>query len=300
MAKKSGKSVTKKAVSKAKNRQKLPNVYLLSKSAAELFWQHRILLAGIVAVYGLLNLVLVQGIAGNTDLGSVKDALDQAFKGNYGTLASGLGVFVVLLGSSGNATSGTAGAYQMILAVIGSLAIIWALRQSLAGNTPRVRDAFYKGMYPLVPFILVLIVIGLQLLPLLIGTSVYSLVITNGIAYFFIEKLIWAGLAILLSVLSLYMISSSLFALYVVTLPDMTPVKALRSARDLVRYRRWAVLRKLLFLPVLLLVIAAVIMLPIIVWLTPLAKWIFFVLTMFSLLAIHAYLYNLYRELLND
>lgn len=77
-------------------------------------------------------------------------------------------------------------------------------------------------------------------------------------------------------------------------------MKALRSARELVRYRRWTVLRKILFLPVVLLVAAAVVMVPIIIWLTPLAQWIFFLLTMFALVAVHAYMYNLYRELLNE
>ena len=96
------------------------------------------------------------------------------------------------------------------------------------------------------------------------------------------------------------MISSSIFALYIVTLPDMTPLKALRSARQLVRHRRWTVLRKILFLPILLIVVAAIVMLPIIIWTPPLAQWIFFVLTMFAIAAVHAYAYALYRELLDE
>ena len=41
-------------------------------------------------------------------------------------------------------------------------------------------------------------------------------------------------------------------------------------------------------------------MVPIIIVLTPLAQWVFFLLTMFTLVAIHAYMYTLYRELLNE
>jgi hypothetical protein len=40
--------------------------------------------------------------------------------------------------------------------------------------------------------------------------------------------------------------------------------------------------------------------LPIITWLTPLTQWVFFLLTMFSLVAVHAYMYTLYREMLNE
>ena len=89
-------------------------------------------------------------------------------------------------------------------------------------------------MYPLIPFILVLLVCCLQLLPLIIGSSLYSLVVSNGIAVQPIEKFVWALLFASLALLSLYMITSSLFALYISTLPDMTPMKALRSARELV------------------------------------------------------------------
>jgi hypothetical protein len=44
----------------------------------------------------------------------------------------------------------------------------------------------------------------------------------------------------------------------------------------------------------------AIIMLPVIIWLTPLARWTFFLLTLAALAAVHAYMYTLYRELLND
>lgn len=279
---------------------KLPSVYALTKTAAQTVWLHRRLFAGLILIYGLLNLILVQGIAGNSDVSSLKNSLDQAFNGHFGSIASGLSIFTVLVGSAGNASNQTAGAYQVFIALVCSLAIIWALRQVLAGTKLRLRDPFYRGVYPLVPFVLVLLVVGLQLIPLAIGSSLYSLVINNGIAVYFIEKFIWALLYAALALLTLYMLSSSLFALYIVTLPDMTPLKALRSARELVRYRRWTVLRKVLCLPIILFVVAAVIMLPIILWLTPLAQWIFFILTMCSLLALHAYMYTLYRELLNE
>lgn len=279
---------------------RLPNIWRLTRTAAHMLWRHKRVLAGITLVYGLLNVVLAQGLAAGTDVPTLKDALNQVFTGNFGAVASGLTIFVSLVGSAGTKASQTASAYQGFLALVGSLAIIWTLRQLLAEAQPRVRDAYYRGMYPLVPFLLVLLVIILQLIPLLIGSSLYSIVVNNGIAVYFVEKLIWALLYGGLAIATFYMLSSSLFALYIVTLPDMTPMRALRSARELVRYRRWTVLRKILVLPVILLLVAAVVMLPIIIWLTPLAQYVFFILTMSALLAVHAYMYTLYRELLND
>ena len=231
---------------------------------------------------------------------SLKSTLSHAFSGHFASLASGASVFAVLVTSAGNGSSQTAGAYQLFLGIITSLAVIWALRQILAGSTVRIRDAYYHGMYPLIPFIFVLIVVGLELIPLLIGSSLYGLVITNGIAVHALEKVLFAAIFAALAALSIYLIISSIFALYIVTLPDMTPMKALRSARRLVKGHRWALLRKIFFLPLILLVAAAVIMVPIIIFLTPVAQWIFFLLTMFALVAIHAYMYTTYRELLNE
>lgn len=279
---------------------KLPSVWQLTKSSWKVLWTYKNLFIGITLLYGLLNLLLVQGLAGNTDISSLKHTLSQVFTGHLGSLASGLSIFAVLVSSAGNGSSPTAGAYQFFLAIFTSLAVIWALRQVLSGSTIRIRDAYYRGMTPLIPFILVLLVIGLQLIPALLGATLYGQVITGGIAVYFIEKFVWVLLFALLMLLSLYMLSSSLFALYIVTLPNMTPMKALRSARQLVRYRRWTVLRKIICLPIILLIAAAIIMVPIIIWLTPLTQWVFFLLTMFALIVVHAYMYTLYRELLNE
>jgi len=276
---------------------KLPNVWSLTKTAGIILWRRRGLFVGITLVYGLLNVVLAQGLSGGTDVAGLKEAL---YNGDFGALWSGLSIFAILVGSAGNSSNGSAAAYQLFLALIASLAIIWALRQAVGGSVIRIRDAYYRGMQPLIPFVLILLVIGLQLIPLVIGSTIYGTVVNSGTAVLLVEKLVWALLYAALALLSLYMLSSSLFTLYIVTLPDMTPMKALRSARGLVRHRRWTVLRKILCLPVILLVIAAVIMVPVIILLTPLAQWIFFLLTMFALTAVHTYMYTLYRELLND
>ncbi|HVX47918.1 MAG TPA: hypothetical protein VHA05_01000 [Candidatus Saccharimonadales bacterium] len=313
MAKKTGKKtgskkprvkVVKEAEAKAPAtpapRPKLPNAWKLTKAAWQILWKNRVLFLGVTIIYGLLSLILVQGIAGGTDVSGIKHDLNQAFTGSLGSLASGFSVFAVLVGSTGNSSSQTAGSYQLTLGIITSLAVIWALRQIMAGKRIRIRDAYYRGMAPLIPFILVIFVIGIQLIPFIIGSTLYSLVVTNGIAIGLLERLVFLLLFLAGISWSIYMVSASLFALYIVTLPDMTPLKAVRSARDLAKGRRWPIILRLIFLPVVLLVAAAIIMVPIIIVLTFLAQWVFFLLSMFTLVAVHAYLYTLYRELLNE
>ncbi len=277
---------------------KLPNVLRLFQAALVRLKKGWRLFGGIILIYGLLTIILVRGFGGGLNLGGLKDNLHQLSQGRWSQLSTGVTLFGVLLGSAGSSANGTASIYQTILMIVISLVLIWSLRQQQANNKITMRSAFYNSMYPLIPFLLVLMVIGLQLIPLAIGSSIFNLVITNGIAVSFIEKFVWGLLFFCLSLLSLYMLSSSIFALYIVTLPDMTPLRALRSARQLVRYRRWTVLRKIVLLPVLLLLAAGVIMVPLIILLTSLAQWIFFICTMAALAIIHSYVYTLYRELL--
>jgi hypothetical protein len=168
----------------------------------------------------------------------------------------------------------------------------------LAGEKVGFKDAFYKGMYPLIPFVLVIFIIGLQLLPALFGNLLYSLVTANDLAVTGVEKAIWIILYILLVLLSVYMILSSMFALYIVTLPDMTPLRALRSARQLVVDRRWSVLLRILVLPIVLLVLAAIVMIPLILYASWAAQIAFALIGSYGLVFVHSYLYSLYRALL--
>ena len=281
-----------------KHPERLPSVWTLTKKTCVLLWSRRWLFLGISLVYGMLTLVFVQGLSGGADVNSLKQQLGLGIGGNAGQLVTGTAVFTQLLAASGSNSSATAGAYQLFIGLVVSLATIWALRQTVAGQRIRLRDAFYRGMYPLVPFILVLCVILLQLLPFLIGGLLYTTVVSSGIAVYTLEKAVWLALFLVLACVTVYLLCSSLFALYIVTLPDMTPMKALRSARQLVRYRRTQVFRKLLFLPVALLIAAFIVMLPFIVFAAGFAQWVFFVLSMLGLVIVHAYMYTVYKELL--
>lgn len=268
------------------NGPKLSGAWKLLINSIKLIKRNWKLFGGVILVYGLLNLLFVRGFSSAVDWAALEGS-------------DSITTFNTLVSSDG--ASQVAGVYQTILMLVGSLALIWLLRQ-LTDDTKdkaiRIRDAFYKGMYPLVPFLLVLGVITLQLLPLAIGASIYSLIVGNGLAVSAIEKAIWFSVFILFAVWTLYLLSSSIFAAYIVTLPNMTPMKALRSAKKLVQHRRWALVRKILFLPVAIFIILGVVMVPIIAIAPPLAEWVLFGLNMIFLAVVHTYFYSLYREML--
>lgn len=278
----------------------LKGAFRLFASSIRILMNNWRLFGGIVLVYLILTIVLVKGFGVGSNIGELKSTVLELFEGNWAQLAAGLTLFSVLIGNANTVASDVAGAYQSMLIIITSLVFIWALRQTLATKPVKVtiRDAFYKGPYPVVPFILVLAVIGLQFIPMLLASFLYATVFGGGLAVTAIEKGLWIVLFGLLTLLTLYMVTSSIFALYIVTLPDIKPMQALRSARELVLHRRWLIMRKVVFLPIALLVLTAVLIVPIIIVSPAVSEWMFFVLSMTTLAIFHSYMYQLYRELL--
>lgn len=278
----------------------LPSAYRIFKKSIKHLVKNWRLFGGIIIIYLILTIILVKGFGSGNNIAQLKDLLQGAAGGSLENAKASATLFGALLSNVGSNDSSSASTYQTIVLIVTSLVLIWALRHSAPGkkNIPSIRDAFYKSLYPLIPFLLVLVVIQLQLIPFLIANFLVNAVIGGGLAVTMIEKVLWLMLCGILALLSFYMVTSSLFALYVVTLPDLRPMKALRSARELVRYRRLLVLRKILFLPLALVVITALITIPLIMWAPVIAEWVFFLLSMAALAVFHSYIYNLYRELL--
>jgi hypothetical protein len=275
----------------------LPSAWSMFKESVRHLRDNQKIIAGILGIFIVLYVIFVRGFA-VSDLGTIKDAFNGEEAGT--SIGTGLGLFVYLLGNSASSPSESASIYQFLLIVLTGLAIIWVLRQSQTPSkkTMTVRKAYYQGTSQFVPYLLVLGAIGLQLLPALIGTTLYQQVITAGLAASNIEAAAWTILLGASLLLSFYMLSSSLFAQYIVTLPRLTPMQALASARELVRYRRAAVMRKILFLPFVLFVLGALFLVPFLLYVTTLGELLFLLYWLVCLPITHAYMYQLYRKLL--
>lgn len=294
--KKSAKETTKK--DPQGSAQPLSSGWRLFTSSLAFIWHYRRLFFGVTLTYGIFNLVFVHGTGSLVNLSGINKAAN---------LGDGFNRFSAVLGSAGSANTEAASLYQSILLIITALALIWMIRQLTAKPTKgkpaaatnlSVRKVFYHSTYALVPFILVLILISIQLIPMLIGASVYSLVISNGLAVGPLENGLWLVAFMGLSIWSLYMVTATLFGLFVVTLPEMTPIAAWRAAKKLVAGRRWTVMRKLLFLPFILLVLVALLILPVAIWLAVIAEWLYFIFGIAALPICVVYLHALYREIL--
>lgn len=277
----------------------LPSAWSIYKESVAHVWSQKKLYGGIGLIYLLITIVLVRGFIFTSDLSLAKETITELFNGFGGQVAGSFTVLGLLVESS-NPSGITGSLYQSMILILISLVMIWALRQTQAGKSISIKEAFYKSSYPLVPFLLVMLVIGLQMLPLIIGNFLYGATITSGVAITVFEKVLWGLLVFMLVLLSIYMVSASVFALYIVTLPDMLPTQALKSAKNLVQFRRWTIMRKVLFLPFIILITGIIIMLPVIYVITPAAEIIFLLLTAALVIIGHSYMYSLYRKLLNE
>ncbi len=277
---------------------KLPSWWGLLKKSVHLMSANRKAIFVFFIVYGFLNLLLVRGFASQIDVGALRESFRNIVGDNSLSLLSGFTAFGLIVDSTAQGTGQVAQVYQTFLLVISSLSIIWLYRQQQAGNKVSMKMAFYRGMYPLVPFLLIILVIGLQFIPAMIGNFFYSAVLSSGLAIGGVEKVSWLLFFLSTLLLSLYMISSSAIALYVVTLPEMTPMMALRQARELVRYRRVDILLKTIAIVFVILASLFIVVLPVIFIAPALAEWIFFSVTVLGVPLVNGYMFSLYRELL--
>lgn len=283
-----------KKIKHGSNKQ-LPGIIKLIVLSFEPFKRNKKLFIGFIVLQFIFSVVFVLGVDSIFDFLAVRRDVQSALEGIDGKYAQSMTLFGYVLGIG---AKGTGSNLQFFITLIFSLAIIWSIRQVLARENISLKQAFYEGMYPIIPFILVLFVIGLQLIPLTVGNFLLTATVFGGLAVTAGEQIIWWTLFSLLALLSIYMVLSSIFALYIVTLPGMTPLKALRSARGLVLHRRISVGFRLLGLPVIGIFVYVALLLPIIMIAPVLVVPIFALLSSFGLFFVHSYIYNLYRELL--
>ncbi len=288
---------------RAKDFKPLPSAWVLWKSSLSFMWTNRRPLGLFILIYSILYILFVRGLSGGINLGELREILKEDSSTATGVITS-VTLLSVLLSTSNATTSQVASLYQTILIVLGSLAIIWLLRQ-LSGDRPkkvRVRDAFYKGMGPLVPFLIVLTIIVLEFIPLTVGSFILNISESNGLAGSGLEQIAVISITVLLALLSFYLVSGSLAAIYIVTLPDITPLRALRASHELLGLHRWSVVRKLIVLGFLLLIAAMIIFLPLLFFLPSGLAWIteyvFFACSILAFAVFHTYLYSLYKSLL--
>lgn len=196
--------------------------------------------------------------------------------------------------------------YLALLYFITWLVVVWLVRQLLADNIVKVRDALYNACAPFVSTLIVLALMAVQSLPAVVGIMAFSTVTQNA-GLNGVEAMLFGMGALLLVVLSLYWLCSSIFALLIVTLPGTYPMMAIRAAGDIAVGRRVSLIIRLLWLVLVLVAVWAVIFTPILlidIWInvtwSPLVPLAVQLLSGFTLLFAATYIYMLYRRMIDE
>jgi len=295
---------------------KLPGYWAFTAFVLKTFTTHKRLFLWLVVIFALLEAVFV-GLA-SQDLYSQLSALldntsDGTFTGFWGSV--GQAGLLLLSGMSGGLTPELTEAqqiYSVIIFLLTWLTTVWLLRALLSGNKPRIRDGLYNAGAPIVPTGIILMVLVLQLLPVTIGVIAMNAAIST---HLFDTGIVAIHVSIavgLLAVVSLYLITSTVIALVVVTLPGMYPMQALRAAGDLVVGRRirlllrigWALLGAVLSWGIVVLFVILADrgikqLLPVLDWL-PLVPVTIVFMSAAAVVWMSGYVYLLYRKVVED
>lgn len=137
--------------------------------------------------------------------------------------------------------------FSSFLIAIFSLSYIWVFREQQQDDPQvRVSHAIYSGPSQIVPFVVLILLASIQLIPFTFGAFLYQVaVITGGIAVYYWEKLLFAGLWLTLAIPSAYWLATTVISLVVVAIPGVKPLEAWRATRDLVKPRIGQVLWRL-------------------------------------------------------
>lgn len=295
---------------------KIPGYWSFTNHVRRTVWKNKKLFGGLMLVYAAVMVVISEfGIQDNYSTLSelLRESGGDIFTGNFGKVAeAGLLLYSTITSSASTNATQAQSVLGGLAFFFAWLATIWLLRNVLAGHNPKLRDGLYNSGAPVLSTVLVGFVMVIQLLPASIGILIYSAAAASGLLETGVSAmLVWMGVA-LLCLLSLYWITSTFIAMVVVTLPGMYPLRAIRTAGDLVVGRRVRILFRLLWLALIVIAVWVIIMIPLILlddWiktLLPAIAWIPFVPYMIILMGsltivfVTSYIYLLYRRIVDD
>ena len=295
---------------------KLPGYVSFTLYVNKTLWQYKKILIGLVVLYALLTEICI-GIGSQATYTALTSALQttgsQIFQGNVGQIGQAALIFVSL-SASGLTSSPTEAQriYVVILALMVWLTTVWILRNKLAGHKVKMRDGLYSAGAPIIATLLVTVVLVIQLIPILLATVAYSAANATGLLAGGVSAMLFWFAAALLAVMSLYWITSTFFALIIVTLPGMYPMRALKTAGDMVVGRRLRILLRILWMFGAIIVASSAVLIPVILitsglthlWplidSVPVVPSALLLVSVLSFIWAASYIYLLYRRVVDD
>jgi hypothetical protein len=294
----------------------MPGFFAFTFEVQKTLWSKKRIFLLLVLIYAVLSALLV-GTASQatytTLTSTLKVTSNGIFSGNVGALGSAGLLFASTITSSlsQNLTQ-IQQVYTAILVLMVWLSTVWLLRNILAGHKVKLRDGLYTSGSPILATFLVSLLLIVQLIPLAIAVIGFGAASESGLLSNGVEGLLFCVAAGLLIILSLYWITSTVFALIIVTLPGMYPYRAIKTAGDIVVGRRVRILMRLLWMAIVVIIFWAIVMIPVILIDTsiknalpaiqnfPTIPLFLLILSSMTVVWVSSYVYLLYRKVVSD
>jgi hypothetical protein len=294
----------------------LPGYFAFTKYVNKTLWTYRKTFISLTLIYALLTILMV-GIASQDTYTTLLDTLQTTsgdfFNGVWGGIGKTSLLFMTAIsGGFSQDLSDSQQIYAGFITLLTWLTSVWLLRNILAGHNVKLRDGLYNAGSPIISTFVVALLFMVQLLPMALAFIGYSAASATGLLDGGIEAMLFWVAAGLLTLLSLYWITSTFFALIIITIPGMYPLQAVKTASELVIGRRLRILLRLLWMMVTLIFGWALVMIPMIsidLWikdLWPAASWVptvpltMLILSSLTIVWVSSYIYLLYRKVVAD
>jgi hypothetical protein len=273
----------------------IPSVTSLFKLTWTFFWRNKKILLTIMAIHFAAYYFFGRS-AHLVGIETIQDSVRDAFGGQTTSLSASIATLGVVLGVGGSGQTNAMLVTAIIFTV--SLAYVWAIRKLSSDEKITARDAFYQGLGPIVPVVMLLVVMSLQLLPFAMTSFVYTTARTSGLFASGLEDMTVFVFSAFCGLLSFYFMTSTIVGLYIATLPGMRPLEALRAAKKMVQFQRFAVFKRIIILPIVLSIVYLCLLLCFIRFIPSKVLFVAETFQIIILPFIHIYLYKLYRSLI--
>ena len=296
----------------------LPSLTSQASAAFKMFFKFWKIFLPLLLIFVGLYIFLIGAMSENT-LADVKANVEQTNKdvadGKIGTVGKAGLTLLGIISTGGLTTMNDA---QVVIAVL-LFTIIWLVtiylaRHLLAGHQEiNMRDGFYSALSPLVSTLVVGLIIFLEAIPIMLTIIVFQVALTTEFLSTPFYALLFFMFAALMITLSLYLLSSSFFAIIVVSAPGLYPLTAVRMAKNLIMGRRLRFLIRVFYLVIIVALLYLLLLMPAIIldgvlkaqfaWLAeskiPFVAIIQLTITVFIFIYLSIYFYLFYRALLD-
>ena len=296
----------------------LPSLTSQASAAFKMFFKFWKIFLPLLLIFVGLYIFLIGAMSENT-LADVKANVEQTNKdvadGKIGTVGKAGLTLLGIISTGGLTTMNDA---QVVIAVL-LFTIIWLVtiylaRHLLAGHQEiKMRDGFYSALSPLVSTLVVGLIIFLEAIPIMLTIIVFQVALTTEFLSTPFYALLFFMFAALMITLSLYLLSSSFFAIIVVSAPGLYPLTAVRMAKNLIMGRRLRFLIRVFYLVIIVALLYLLLLMPAIIldgilkaqfaWLAeskiPFVAIIQLIITVFIFIYLSIYFYLFYRALLD-